>query len=329
MIQQGYDIIPDTGGGLFTNSRSTAAGLNTQRWAKITDAAGDNPVRYAWEEQTMQALAPGETVSIGFVKAASGITGTVNLHPVIEPNEKKLDIGDYVLIRAEYFDPVYDWVFVVQASGGGLGLKLALAKCLNAEPTSGRYDGRLQNTEPDGTLADTGASIWLRDGNNTPKLVQDDVYLCCLTGSTLGRPVYTLVDFNATVRDESLAQSYDRTLYFEFGPYQRVTITRPVDANSRRTLIYDKSIDVYDLATNTFYEDVWEIDYDSTPTTYDDTLGDRAFSYDSTTHVLTVRLNGYTGSFDYLTRCVDGVLKKRNLTFSNGLLKVVGEEEDA
>jgi len=318
-IEPGYDILPDTSGGLFTSSRSSAAGLNKARWAKIIDSAGSSPVRYAWEEQTMQALDPGQSVSIGFVTAPGGLTGTVDLHPVIEPNDGVLEAGDYVLVRAEYFDPLYDWVFVVQASGGGgAGLKTALVKCLSTTPADGRYDGKAQNQNADGTLRNDGASVWLRDGNNTPALINGEVYPCVLTGATLGRLVYTTVDFNLTIRDQGLSQSQDRTLYAELGPENNWIITRPA---ARRTL-FKRILDVYEgivLRMDYVKKLVFKSSADPMEDDFDLTAG-AAGSGD----INEVALAGATETLYLLECCQGGQLKARQFSIRRGSIKVIG-----
>ena len=277
-----FKVMPEVGGGLFTDSRASALALNRPRWAKIVDAAGERPVRYAWEEQTFQALAPGERTTIGFVLADAGITGTVLSNPVVEPNGRALAVGDYCLVQKEYFDPVYDWVFSVLTSVGAGGV--AFAKALTNTSSGGRFDARKQDLNPDGTLADpvSGGSVWLRDGNNRTYLVQDQVYMCSLTGATLGRPVYTTVD---------------------------------------------TGLSIYDLHTAQWYQGVWELQLDSTPTTYDPALGDYAYVWAAATRTLTIRLNGQTGNFDFVTRCDTGQLFKRNVAWSNGLTKAVEDPD--
>lgn len=274
--------MPEVGGGLFTDSRASALALNKPRWAKITDAAGEKPVRYAWEEQTFQALAPGERTTIGFVRADAGIIGTVLSNPIVEPNGRALAVGDYCLVQKEYFDTVYDWVFVPLASTGAGGI--AFAKSLTNVSSEGRFDARLQNQNPNGTLTDpvSGGSVWLRDGNNRTYLVPDQIYLCALTGATLGRPVYTTID---------------------------------------------TGLSIYDMHTAQWFQGVWELQIDSTPTTYDPALGDFAYVWDVATRTLTMRLNGQTNNFDFVTKCADGQLFKRNIAWSNGLTKAVEDPD--
>lgn len=110
-----FEITPDVGGGLFSGSHNSPAGLNRQRWGKITGSAGSGPVRYSWDEQTPEGL--------GFVKSAAGITSTTGANPVVEPNGRVLAVGDIVKVRAGYFDPIYDWVYFVEGwTGSGSGL---------------------------------------------------------------------------------------------------------------------------------------------------------------------------------------------------------------
>ena len=279
----GSFLIPETGGGVHTGPRTSAAGLNRPRWAKIVDAAGTRPVRYAWEEHTFQVLAPGEDTSIGFVRADAGIVGTVNLNPIIEPNRRALAIGDFCLVQQEYYDPTYDWIFSVLGSTGASG-GISYAKALTNTSSGGRFDARLQGVNPDGTLTDpiSGGSVWLRDGNNRTYLVQDQIYMCALTGSTLGRPVYTTID---------------------------------------------TGLSIYDMHTAQWFQGVWELQIDSTPTTYNPALGDFAYVWDAATRTLTMRLNGQTGNFDFVTRCDSGDLYKRNIAWSNGLTKTVEDPD--
>jgi len=72
------------------------------------------------------------------------------------------------------------------------------AKCLVTTPDgSGHYDARLQVANADGTLADTGASIWLLEVNASSPLVLNSIYPCVQKGNASGRNVYDLRDYPA------------------------------------------------------------------------------------------------------------------------------------
>lgn len=124
MTPRGFDIMPGVDGQLFTGSRNSAAGLNQQRWAKITGSAGMNPVLYSWVEQTWQHLPAGNANTLGLANMDGGMFGSTTTNPAVEPNGAQLNVGDFVLIEAAYFDPALDMVFAVIAKGAGAGTNI-------------------------------------------------------------------------------------------------------------------------------------------------------------------------------------------------------------
>lgn len=321
------------------------------RWAKITDSTGENPIRYGWEEQTFQALAPGEPTSIGFVKADAGLIGTVDLNPIIEPNGKSLAIGDYVRVQPEYYDKDYDIVFSVVNNGAASGSGLEYARALVADPDStGRYNARLQTRQPDGTLANYGSMIWLREAQNMGKLVLNGIYQCSLTGFAGTRPVYTVADFILTVTNQTQSQSVSYVHSARFGPNRCWDVT---SAATRAALI-KRLLNVRETG-GTVYGDIFQFTFDPasnwevtdadddgdvtirrvfdvyegsterTTYTWKITFDDTDFDVAATAagHA-TVNTNGFTGTRDnYRYCCVTGTLYEVSATVSitRGLVK--------
>ena len=347
-----FDVVPAVGGGLFTGPQASPAGINKPRWARINDSAGENPVRYGWEEQTFQALQPGANTSIGFVKSDAGMNGTVDLNPIVEPNGKSLAVGDYVLVRAEYFDTVYDTVFTVVnngALGGGSGMEYAKSLQILAD-ASGRYNARLQVRGPEGVLIDSGPAIWLREAQNMGALTDGGIYMCSLTGFAAGRYVYTVADFLLTVANESQGQFilYASTLAFvpdrcwdlQEAALRIPYIKRLLNVLETSGTVYD---DIYqftfDPATNWEVDDadddgdvivrrvldIYEGATERTTYTYKITFDGTDFDVAATAagHA-TVNTNGFTGTRDnYRYCCVTGTLYEVSATVSvtNGLVK--------
>lgn len=254
-----FDVLPATGGGLFTGPQSSPAGLNRPRWAMITDSAGNNPVRYGWEEQTFQALAPGAATSIGFIKADGGMTGTTALNPIVEPNGKNLAVGDYVLVRAEYYDPIYDTVFSVVnngALGGGAGMEYA--KCLQVvQDASGRYNARLQVRGVEGVLIDSGPLVWLREAQNMGRLFDGALYMCSITGFAAGRWVYTVADYVLYLSNADVTQ-YALNVHLQYySPNRCWDITQPSD----RAAQIIRLLNVLETG-GTVYDDIYQITFD-------------------------------------------------------------------
>jgi hypothetical protein len=247
--------------------------------------------------------------------------------------------------------PVYEVGGSGSVSGAGSGV--SFAKCLVATPTGGLYDARLQKYNENGTLSDTGESVWLRECNLLTTLVADAIYLCGRTGRADGRWVYTLDDFDLIVGDESFTQIVLNSLYVSFGPDNNWTITKSSD----RTALVKRILTIREETTSkvTF---CWQMDF-SPATAWDVTatatghatierlLNIREGTTTRTTHTwqvdfdstdfdvaatatghATVNTEGATEAFYVLTNCVAGVLKKKLLTFTRGLLKSVGAEID-
>ena len=182
-----------------------------------------------------------------------------------------------------------------------------------------RYDSRIQDYAGNGTWSNS-TQVWLVDGNNAGKLVIGERYLAKFIDFENGRPVYATCDFNLTIQDENGGQAQSRTLIQEFGPAAKVTIT---NIAARVNRVYLAGLEITDLTTGITYSDVQYLWFDSTPSAYDPLQGDYVFQwFDEPNRILLVRLNGFTGNRDFLTRCVSGLLKKSNLVFSNGLAKM-------
>jgi len=338
---QRYFGLPEVGGGLFTSDVNSVAGLRRPRWVKITDQEGDSPVRYSWEEQTFQPLAPGGSVSIGFNKADAGMVGTADLCPVIEPNQRALTVGEYVFVRAEYYDPTYDWVFVPISGGGppgapGVSSPILFAKMLEVDglpDAAGLYDARLQDTAADGTLLDTGASVWMREAQPSGRLSPDGKYAVQRTGYDNGRDVYTVADFILVVSNSDYTQYVPWVSYLEFWPNHAWDIlpaaTTPAERVVRVFRIFTISQGIYptseeEITTNSsglyfrhHATDVYEDDFDVQET------GNQGTAY--------VELSGFSGDIDVLVRCDSGTgqLMKKTLSFRRGSLKYVSPESVA
>lgn len=208
-------------------------------------------------------------------------------------------------------------------TGGGSG---RFVKALVSTPASNLYDARVQIETADGSLSDTGAAVWMREANVAGRLVTGEVYWCKRSGYANGRPVYTGADFNLTTRKKDGSSAAARNIYLEFGPNEKVTVSQP---GTRQALVEYSFLDVYDLHTNQLWTNVWTLFFDSVPSAYDPSWGDYVFVWDEGSRSLIIRLNGFTGNQDWLTRCVSGILKKRNMDVRNGSIKVLGPEQDA
>lgn len=327
-----HSMLPGPDGSVFVGARTSAASLKIPRWAKIIDSGGENPVRYAWEEQTFQALlTPGAASRIGFAETPGGMKGKVDLNPIVEPNGTTLEVDDYVLIRAEYFDPLYDTVFSVVGGGGGgsggtITSDVEFIRIKDATANGdGTFNARIVSFNADGTVNTETTTIWGRDVNGLTLLNDEAHYLARKTSNSFnGRPVYTLEDFSLTVARDDLTQSQSNILSLTFGPTvpvprQTITLLSP-----RTAKVVDRELDIVDLFSGANYADVYTLQFDSTPTAYDSTKGDFVFTWDSTNHILTVRLNGHTGTQRYIELCQSGNLLGRNNDFRNGLLKIIG-----
>lgn len=223
--------------------------------------------------------------------------------------------------------PVYE----VGAAGSTITGRGDFAKCLVATPNADAlYNARLQTHNANGTLSDNGDQVWIREANLLTTLSVDYIYNVKHTGraGSPTRDVYTVEDFNLTVTNEGLTQLSVVALYLMFAPNPRWTISTHSDRIAK--VVYN-GIDIKDLHTGTTYTDVWKIEYDSTPTVYDNTKGDYVFTFTTSAseRTLKIRLNGFTGNQDWLTRCVSGDLKKKNMTCSNGLVKVLSAESSS
>lgn len=233
-----------------------------------------------------------------------------------------LEVGAELWLLAANTDtpPIKDRVYFCALSGFNFGrwvyqiegsVLVRFARCDTATPSSGRYTATLMTENADGTLTASASEIWLRDGNNTPALINGEVYACKRTGYTANKPVYTTVDFNLTVRDEDLSQSQSRVLYEEFGPTTNWAISSP---GTRRALI-KRILNVREGTTGvtTF---TWQIDFNSADFDVVATAAGHA----------TISTEGVTETFYVLTRCTGGQLKARQLTFVRGLLDAIGAE---
>lgn len=328
-----HSMLPGPDGSIFAGARTSASSLKIPRWAKVLDSGGSNPVRYAWEEQTFQALlTPGAASRIGFVETPGGMKGTVALNPIVEPNGATLNVDDYVLIRAEYFDPLYDVVFSVVGggvgggdSGGTITSDVEMIRIKDATANGdGTFNARIVDFNADGTVNAETTTIWGRDVNQLTTLIDEGHYLARkVSNSFNGRPVYSLEDSKLTVANEGFSQTVLAVLYLTFSPDSRWTVSQNGD---RVAKVVKRELDVVDLhpASAATYTDVYTLRFDSTPTAYDSTKGDFVFSWDSGTHTLTVRLNGHTGMRRYLEVCQNGNLLGSTQDFKNGLLKTIG-----
>lgn len=327
-------LVPSTDGEVFSGSRSSAASLNKPRWAKIIDSGGADPVRHAWEEQTFTRLAPGQAVSIGLMRADAGLTGTVNLNPVVSPGGGEIGIGSYVLVRAEYFDPTYDVVFSLLSGTGaqgpagpaGPGSEVEFIRIKDAAANGdGTFNARVVDFAADGTVNAEVETIWGRDVNQLTTLIDEGHYIARKTSDSYnGRRVFTLEDSKLSVANTDYTQLQLAVLYQTFSPKSRVTITPATSDATRAVDVYYKSPDIVDLHSGTTYADVWILRFDSTPTAYDNTKGDYVFTWDSTNHILTVRLNGHYGSARVIEDCFQGNLRGRTWDIRNGLVKTIG-----
>ena len=353
--------MPGTDGGLFVGSRSTAAGLNRPRWAKITDFAGENPVRHAWEEQTWQAFAPGSDLSIGLARLDGGMFGTADSNPVVDPSGKQFNAGDFLLVQGAYFDPTYDWVFAVVNGGGGATGVLSFAKCLTTLPTDGRYNARLQLESAVGALTDNGSLIWMREGNVAKKLIKDQIYACKKTGRTESRDVYTCIDrgFWAKLTSSTeTAYAWTEQIEGAGGTFSDGTRTGTTTVNPAYELTAKKKLDLLTPSpvvwlipgfNNSgsagqeylfhFHGENWFLsggtetgritrhELNSSPSTA--ALGIDWETDVTTAGLVKLRHKGLTINVFVLTSCSAGVLMKRLFYFENGLLKRIDDEETA
>lgn len=104
--------IPDTQGGMFTGTDNSPATLNRPFWAELT-SYDSTTGHYAWTEQV--------NTPSGFTALAGGKVGTTLIWPAFDPNGAVLTVGDVVLLQRSYYDPTYDWKWVVVAGGGNAG----------------------------------------------------------------------------------------------------------------------------------------------------------------------------------------------------------------
>lgn len=251
--------------------------------------------------------------------------------------------------------PVYEVTRV--GSGSNVGV-FEFAKNLGSvfPDANGRYQARLQVKNADGTLSDTGAAIWLREAQNMGRLHEDAIYPCSKTGFANTRDVYTVADFDLSITNQSFTEFVNHSHYFIFGPDRcwSITATDPVRSPLLRRLLNVRETSgtnfehifqfTFDPATNWEIDDndddgdvkiqrvltiregttsrttfTWQVDFDST---------DFDVAATATGHA-TVNTEGATEAFYVLSSCTAGVLKRRLLTFTRGLLKSVGAEIDA
>ena len=220
----------------------------------------------------------------------------------------------------------------------------------------GRYQAVLANENADGTLAIGTKAVWAREANNSGRLINDYFYHAHYTGFANGRDVYTIDDTDLTISNESFTEFVTQILGMYMIPDRCWTIAQHADGVRLGTVkrlfevretagtVYDDIFRItFDPATNWEVTDAdddgdvtvqrvlniregttsrttltWQVDFDSTDFDVTATASGHA----------TINTEGYTGSFCVLTDCVAGVLKRRLLTFTRGLLKTVGAESD-
>ena len=225
--------------------------------------------------------------------------------------------------------PVYEVCPSVATTTSTSTSTVRFSKCLDADGVpnaDGTYDGRIQDHNADGTLADTGASVWMREAQTKNRLFTDIIYPVQLTGNTNGRDVWTVCDFTLLVSnaDYSVYESFCHII--EFWPLASWTVEiHPLV--SRGVRVYRK-FDVYEGSTlrmDNTKKIVFKSDSDIRQDDFDLTAG-AASSGD----IDEIALAGFTGDVDVLVKCEEpGILKKRILVIRRGSIKDVTPISDA
>ena len=119
------------------------------------------------------------------------------------------------------------WFASVAVGGGGDETKFI--KVLSETPDSGGlWSGRIQIENADGTLSDTGDSVWFRESNVLSRIEQDKIYLSNPTGVYESLTVYTSTERKLTVRRSDGTQSFGPNIHtIEFDIPTQWDITRP------------------------------------------------------------------------------------------------------
>lgn len=206
--------------------------------------------------------------------------------------------------------PVYEICHISTSSTANV----RFCKCLqtNGVPDgSGLYNGRLQNHAADGTLLDTGASVWMREAENKNRLFQDAIYPVQLTGYANGRDVWTVCDFALIVSNEDYSVYVSYTHVIEFHPLASWTLT--IHPTVGRAIQIKRILNVRE-GTSARTTDTWQIDFDSTDFDVTATAAGHA----------TINTEGFTGSRPmYRYCCSSGVLVEvtATVTVTRGLIK--------
>lgn len=323
---------------------------------RVTEAKVPGPSGVA---QTAGSSVVGPTLYVAFTQQlrTSGLLPR-DREPCLADDMNGLGLvpGYYLGRLAQSFNslPVYE---IGAGAGDPEDGAAAFALTIDETPTSGLYSALLYKKNPngDGSLVDTGELIWLNEANSAGRLHPSNIYECTKTGFRSGRDVYTLADYYQIIANEGQTQLVLRVISILFGPdsnwviadaaitprvglIKRVLTVRE-ETTSKTTFTWQMDFspatawDVTATAdghatierllniregTTTRTTHTWQVDFDST---------DFDVTATATGHA-TVQTEGFTGTFYVLTNCVAGVLKKKLLTFTRGLLKTVGAEID-
>lgn len=240
-------------------------------------------------------------------------------HRVYNLSDTAVDGDTWVLVARDKFG---SWL-VTGTVGGGSEVEYIRCKAVSGiAGGDGTFTSKKATYNADGTLSEGSTNVWMRDGNSLTVLVEDLYYQCRKTSDSYnGREVWTVADAAFTVSNQSFTQFAGACLYLVFQPDSRWTIDGSL---TRQAKVSYRGWDVEDVFSGTVYTDVWELEFDSTPTPYDSSKGDYVFTWNSTTHVLRVRLNGHTGNQRFLELCQGGNLLGRTMDCRNGLVKTIG-----
>jgi hypothetical protein len=239
--------LTDVQGGLYTGDATSLAALNKPFWARLTSSdeitLNTTPdaikiTAYGWVEQAWGVPGTPSLLStdgplvdlpggrLGTISGKDGATETVN--PAIdlagnlivtntagEVNNTTTTYGNnrYVLIRRAYYDPNYDWVYVILCGSvdSFAIIKMDVFDVLFPnEPTpAGFYSGKRQTTEQakveanSGLPAVEGVPCWILFLNGPGSAPNAD----------MGRQMFGVLAGNANPLDSSLEELGSRPLY--------------------------------------------------------------------------------------------------------------------
>lgn len=323
---------------------------------RVTDATVAGP---AGITQTAGSSVPGPTLYVSFTQQlrTDGLLPR-DREPCLadDVNGRGIAPGYYLgrLAGSHTSLPVYEIMDAGALHDDDAGY-IEITETDSLPDADGYYQAKLAVENANGTLSSGTRAVWAREVNNTGVLNFGDFYHAHKTGFRDGRDVYTVDDADLTVTNQSFTQIVERILLLYLIPdrcWSIAATATPREAEVKRLFdvretggtVYDDIFRItFDPATN------WEVDDgddDGDVTVrrvldiYEESTEKTTYTYritfDETDFDVTVlsagsaeiNTEGFTGTVTVLTNCVAGVLKKRVLTFTRGLLKTVGAETD-